>query len=115
MHLRRPEIAVPLLQDDAGLLVELEIAGYELRNERVNGDVELGAVVEDEALVRDADAALYSAKALGRDQVYVFRETGDEGAILGLDRFGASAPAGTIFKAWGFTAPKASMRFLISS
>ena len=27
-----------------------------------------------DALVNDADAALYSAKALGRDQVYVFRE-----------------------------------------
>ena len=32
------------------------------------------------------------------------RYAGDEGAILGLDRFGASAPAGTIFKAFGFTA-----------
>jgi transketolase len=32
------------------------------------------------------------------------RWTGDEGAILGLDRFGASAPAGAIFKAFGFTA-----------
>jgi transketolase len=32
------------------------------------------------------------------------RWAGDEGAILGLDRFGASAPAGTIMKAFGFTA-----------
>jgi transketolase len=32
------------------------------------------------------------------------RYAGDEGAVLGLDRFGASAPAGTIFKAFGFTA-----------
>ena len=31
------------------------------------------------------------------------RWAGDEGAILGLDRFGASAPAGTIMKAFGFT------------
>ncbi len=41
----------------------------------------LGQVLRLDALVRDADAALYSAKALGRDQVYVFRETGDEGTI----------------------------------
>ncbi len=32
------------------------------------------------------------------------RYAGDEGAVLGLDRFGASAPAGTIAKAFGFTA-----------
>ena len=32
------------------------------------------------------------------------RYAGDEGAVLGLDRFGASAPAGTILKAFGFTA-----------
>ncbi|OGO57598.1 MAG: transketolase [Chloroflexi bacterium RBG_16_72_14] len=32
------------------------------------------------------------------------RYAGDEGAILGLDRFGASAPAGTIFRSFGFTA-----------
>ena len=40
-----------------------------------------GDVLLPDVLVRDADAALYSAKALGRDQVYVFRETGDEGTI----------------------------------
>ncbi len=31
-----------------------------------------------DALVRDADAALYSAKALGRDQVFVFHEIEDD-------------------------------------
>jgi diguanylate cyclase (GGDEF)-like protein len=36
-----------------------------------------GDVLRPEILVRDADAALYSAKALGRNTVYVFRETGD--------------------------------------
>jgi diguanylate cyclase (GGDEF)-like protein len=36
-----------------------------------------GTVMLADALLRDADAALYAAKALGRDQVYVFRETGD--------------------------------------
>ena len=40
-----------------------------------------GEVLRPDVLVRDADAALYSAKALGRDQVYVFRETGDDGTI----------------------------------
>lgn len=40
-----------------------------------------GRILLPDILVRDADAALYSAKALGRDQVYVFRETDDEGTI----------------------------------
>jgi len=40
-----------------------------------------GVVLRLEALIRDADAALYSAKALGRNQVFVFRETGDDGTI----------------------------------
>ena len=31
---------------------------------------------------------------------------GDEGAIIGLDHFGASAPAGTIFEKFGFTAER---------
>ena len=34
-----------------------------------------------ESLVRDADNAMYSAKALGRDQVYVFHELEDNGLI----------------------------------
>ncbi len=33
------------------------------------------------ALVRDADNAMYSAKALGRDQVYVFHEVADNGLV----------------------------------
>ena len=31
------------------------------------------------------------------------RYAGDDGAIIGIDHFGASAPAGTIFKEFGFT------------
>ena len=31
------------------------------------------------------------------------RWVGDEGAIVALDRFGASAPAGTVFEQFGFT------------
>ena len=34
------------------------------------------------------------------------RWVGDEGAIVGLDHFGASAPAGTIFEHFGFTAER---------
>ena len=34
------------------------------------------------------------------------RWVGDEGAIIGLDHFGASAPAGTIFERFGFTADR---------
>ncbi len=40
-----------------------------------------GGMLRPDVLVRDADSALYSAKALGRDQVYVFRETGDEDTV----------------------------------
>jgi transketolase len=34
------------------------------------------------------------------------RWVGEEGAIIGLDHFGASAPAGTIFEKFGFTADR---------
>jgi transketolase len=34
------------------------------------------------------------------------RYAGDEGAIIGIDRFGASAPAEQIFEAFGFTAER---------
>ncbi len=34
------------------------------------------------------------------------RWVGDEGAMIGLDHFGASAPAGTIFEKFGFTADR---------
>jgi transketolase len=34
------------------------------------------------------------------------RWVGDEGAIIGLDHYGASAPAGTIFEKLGFTAER---------
>ncbi|MEO5941017.1 MAG: transketolase [Candidatus Limnocylindrales bacterium] len=45
-----------------------------------------------------ARVAVEAGISLGWD-----RWTGDEGAIIGLDHFGASAPAGTIFEKFGFT------------
>ena len=35
-----------------------------------------------ETLIRDADAAMYSAKSLGRNQVYVFEIPSDDGVVL---------------------------------
>ena len=40
-----------------------------------------GGHLKLENLVRDADNAMYSAKALGRDQVYVFHELEDNGLV----------------------------------
>ena len=40
-----------------------------------------GAVLRVDALARDADAAMYSAKSLGRNQVYVFAEPDDDARI----------------------------------
>jgi hypothetical protein len=45
-----------------------------------------------------ARVAVEAGVSLGWD-----RWVGDDGAIVGLDHFGASAPAGTIFEKFGFT------------
>ena len=40
-----------------------------------------GALLRAEALVRDADAAMYSAKSLGRNQTYIFAEPDDDARV----------------------------------
>ncbi len=66
------------------------VSGIEVRlpeGEKVSVTLSAGVAggqvdtIQLDHLVRDADAALYSAKALGRDQVFVFRETGDDGTV----------------------------------
>jgi diguanylate cyclase (GGDEF)-like protein len=42
----------------------------------------LGRALRHDALVRDADAAMYSAKALGRNQTYVFAEPDEDAGVL---------------------------------
>jgi diguanylate cyclase (GGDEF)-like protein len=63
--LRRLVGATPIVLDDGTRLTVALSAG-------VAGG--LGPHLRLDAVVRDADAALYSAKALGRDQVFVFHE-----------------------------------------
>ncbi len=41
----------------------------------------IGRTLRVEALVRDADAAMYSAKALGRNQVYLFEEPDEDARV----------------------------------
>ena len=50
----------------------------------------LGQHLDLDALIRDSDAALYSAKALGRDQVYVFHEL-EEGNLVRRAAIGPQA------------------------
>jgi diguanylate cyclase (GGDEF)-like protein len=40
-----------------------------------------GALLRAETLVRDADAAMYSAKSLGRNQTYIFAEPDDDARV----------------------------------
>ena len=50
----------------------------------------LGPLLQIDALIRDADAALYTAKSLGRDQVYVFHEL-EEGSLIRRAAIGPQA------------------------
>jgi diguanylate cyclase (GGDEF)-like protein len=61
-----------------------------------------GAVLRLDALIRDADAALYSAKSFGRDQVFVFAEPGEDDPIR-------SAPIGVDARARAVEVGRAAM------
>src|SRR5205814_514159 len=41
----------------------------------------VGQALRTDQLVRDADAAMYSAKSLGRDQTYIFTEPSDDARV----------------------------------
>jgi hypothetical protein len=45
----------------------------------------IGQQLRTETLVRDADAAMYSAKSLGRNQTYILAEPDDEARVPGAD------------------------------
>ena len=66
-------------RDDAGLLVELEIAGLELGNECVDGGVELGAVVER---ARDDERG---ARLVDQDRIHLVH---DGEVVAALDHLG---------------------------
>ncbi|MEX2185021.1 MAG: diguanylate cyclase [Chloroflexota bacterium] len=56
-------------QPDVGVTISIGLAGG------------VGNKLRMEALVRDADAAMYSAKALGRNQTYIFAEPDDDARV----------------------------------
>ena len=85
-----PETSV---QDGAGLADKLRLLvsreSYDLPDgSTVSVTISLGVTggasdrLGVDALVREADAAMYSAKALGRDQVYAFEEPDDDSTIV---------------------------------
>jgi diguanylate cyclase (GGDEF)-like protein len=70
--LRRLVAVSPVALDDGSAAVVTLSAG-------VAGG--MGGQLDLDALIRDADAALYSAKSLGRDQIYVFNEVHDDRVV----------------------------------
>jgi len=56
--------------DEVGVSISIGVAGG------------LGQHLRVDQLLRDADAAMYSAKSLGRNQTYVFAETDDDAARI---------------------------------
>jgi len=70
--LRRKVAGVPVTLEDGQVIAVTMSAG-------VAGSC--GRPLELDPLIRDADAALYAAKGLGRDQVYVFRVPDDDAIV----------------------------------
>jgi diguanylate cyclase (GGDEF)-like protein len=65
------------------LAARFAIAGHGVVSVTVSIGVVVGCgrTVRVESLVRDADAAMYSAKALGRNQVYLFEEPDEDSRV----------------------------------
>ncbi len=65
------------------LVARYPVEGHGVLNVTVSIGVASGAgrVLRVEALVRDADAAMYSAKSLGRNQVYLFEEPDEDTSV----------------------------------
>jgi diguanylate cyclase (GGDEF)-like protein len=75
-----------ILSEKLRTLVERETFAVE-GNEKLSVTISIGIVggvgqqLRMETLVRDADAAMYSAKSLGRNQTYIFAEPDDDARV----------------------------------
>jgi diguanylate cyclase (GGDEF)-like protein len=74
-------IAEKLRQLIAGAKFAIEGHGLVTVTVSIGVAIGVGRTLRVELLVRDADAAMYSAKALGRNQVYLFEEPDEDSRI----------------------------------
>jgi diguanylate cyclase (GGDEF)-like protein len=74
-------LAEKLRQLIAGAKFEIEGHGLVSVTVSIGVAIGVGRTLRVELLVRDADAAMYSAKALGRNQVYLFEEPDEDSRI----------------------------------
>jgi len=61
------------------------------------------AAYRESVLIKGVPRVAIEAGVTGGWHKYVGATDGGQGAVIGLDRFGESAPAGTLFKEFGFT------------